>query len=72
MTQTSSLSGQLVGDRYTVMNSLKEYKAIGVDLKGLKFKSMLEDTIRFPKSVISECTQQNNLIQFSLNSRILP
>lgn len=40
MTQTLSLSAQLVGDRYTVMNSLKEYKAVGFDLKGLKFKSI--------------------------------
>ena len=56
------LSAQLVGDRYTVIQRLKEYEAVGVDLIVLKFESMLEDTIRFHKLVISEYTQQNSLI----------
>ena len=56
------LSAQLVGDRYTVINRLKEYEAVGVDLIVLKFESMLEDTIRFHKLVISEYRQQSSLI----------
>lgn len=57
------LSAQLVGDRYTIIQRLKEYEAVGVDLIVLKFESMLEDTIRFHKLVISEYAQQNSLIQ---------
>jgi FMNH2-dependent dimethyl sulfone monooxygenase len=56
------LSAQLVGDHYTIINRLKEYEAVGVDLIVLKFESMLEDIIRFYKLVISEYTQQNSLI----------
>ncbi|MBN3883616.1 MAG: LLM class flavin-dependent oxidoreductase [Nostoc sp. JL34] len=56
------LSAQLVGDRYTVIQRLKEYEAVGVDLIVLKFESMLEDTIRFHKLVISEYRQQSSLI----------
>ncbi|MEH1899005.1 MAG: LLM class flavin-dependent oxidoreductase [Nostoc sp.] len=57
------LSAQLVGDRYTIIQRLKEYEAVDVDLIVLKFESMLEDTIRFHKLVISEYAQQNSLIQ---------
>ncbi|QKQ73583.1 LLM class flavin-dependent oxidoreductase [Nostoc sp. TCL240-02] len=56
------LSAQLVGDRYTIIQRLKEYEAVGVDLIVLKFESMLEDTIRFHNLVISEYAQQNSLI----------
>ncbi|MBD2457801.1 LLM class flavin-dependent oxidoreductase [Nostoc sp. FACHB-87] len=57
------LSAQLVGDRYTIIQRLKEYETVGVDLIILKFESMLEDTIRFHKLVISEYKQQNNLVR---------
>lgn len=56
------LSAQLVGDRYTIIQRLKEYESVGVDLIVLKFESILEDTIRFHKLVISEYTQHNSLV----------
>jgi hypothetical protein len=48
-------------DRYTIINRLKEYECVGVDLIGLKFESMLEDTICFHELVIFKYTQQNSL-----------
>ncbi|MEH1906245.1 MAG: hypothetical protein V7L05_03615 [Nostoc sp.] len=36
------LSAQLVGDRYTIIQRLKEYETVGVDLIVLKIESMTE------------------------------
>jgi len=52
------LSAQLIGDPQTVINRLRAYESVGVDLIILKFESMLEDTIYFHKFVISQYLQQ--------------
>ncbi|MBD2435373.1 LLM class flavin-dependent oxidoreductase [Nostoc sp. FACHB-110] len=57
------LSAQLVGDRATIIQRLREYEAIGVDLIILKFESMLSDTIRFHQLVISEYTQMKAIYE---------
>jgi FMNH2-dependent dimethyl sulfone monooxygenase len=55
------LSAQLIGDAETVIERLKAFEAVGIDLVMLKFESMLMDTRNFHESIISNY-QQRNLI----------
>lgn len=56
------LSAQLVGDRQTIINRVKEYESVGIDLVILKFESMLEDAIYFHKQIIPQYKQQKHLM----------